>query len=356
MNHIQIGLVYPSGVGKLVVSELKFRKISFLNERHIQLRNQQVLLIEVLETDYKKLFLLRTVEDIFYVYLTDYDLYHVTHLKTLVPNNLKDRILSSLQYLPTKKRKNSTNYFIFIKQDEDRGIYRAEIANRIAGYIDANFQKWIMREPADVELWGFYYLNKFTLALRLTDIDFRKRNYKISDMPGSLKPVIGASLCMASYPTPTDVVFDPMCGSGTVIIERGLFGKFNSLTCSDIDSKCYERTSENLSKANVPCTVYNFNSTEHDEVKNLGTGQYDKIIVNLPFGKKFNSDINLLKLYEKALEAWSELLSEEGLIVVLTSRIRDIKTAAKRNNLSIKEVCQVNVQGINSGIFQLRKI
>src|SRR4051794_5728099 len=69
-------------------------------------------------------------------------------------------------------------------------------------------------------------LSEVILALRLSDERMRHREYKLEHMPASLRPTAAAALAWLTQPDDDDVFLDPMCGAGTILIERANMGRY----------------------------------------------------------------------------------------------------------------------------------
>ena len=76
-------------------------------------------------------------------------------------------------------------------------------------------------ENAEVEFWVLQDRNEFLCGLRLSDRSMRHRDYKNVSVPASLRPVVARAMVLISEPAPGDVFLDPLCGAGTIPIERG---------------------------------------------------------------------------------------------------------------------------------------
>jgi len=182
------------------------------------------------------------------------------------------------------KRGSTTRFAVFIKQDHDYEVYRKDISNQIE-LILQRFNNWTMGEPADVELWGFIKDGSLTICLRLTEQGYRKRNYRVLEREGSLRPTIAAGLVVVGEPNPGDIWLDPMCGSGTIAIERALFGPFERIYAGDIDEKAINIARHNLStcpknvRDKIELKVWNATALP------LPAQAVDVIASNLPWGK-----------------------------------------------------------------------
>src|SRR5262245_17421300 len=76
------------------------------------------------------------------------------------------------------------------------------------------------RRPSRPDRSGYEAL----LALRLSDEQMRHRDYKLEHLPASLRPSAAAALVWLTRPAPDDVFLDPMCGAGTILVERAHAG------------------------------------------------------------------------------------------------------------------------------------
>ena len=93
------------------------------------------------------------------------------------------------------------------------------------GILEHGDHAWRLDEDnAEVEFWATMLRDELIFTLRLSDDTMRFRDYKISHRPGSLRPSVAAALALVSNPAPDDVFLDPLCGTGTMLIERAHCG------------------------------------------------------------------------------------------------------------------------------------
>ena len=350
---LRVAIVTAPGIGKIALKELNYKKISYTQAITLPLKTQETILLTIKKEYIKKLYTLRTVDDIFLVLYEGINVKNNKDLSHLIVNNLKEKILSVLIYLPQKRKKRTTNFWIFVKQDIDRSVYRRNISNIIGNYILNNFKKWRQREPADIELWSFYSNQKVTLGLRLTDITFRQRKYKVDERSGSLRPTLASALVLLSDPNPNDYFMDPMCGVGTIPIERSFWGPAKFIGGGDIDSHAIKMAKKNVESLNKPIILNCWDSTKPSMLK-AHNGNVTKLVSNLPFGKKFCDKKNLKFLYSKAINCWSNLLATEGEMLLLTSQNKIIEAALREIGINFNKMLTFSVQGIYSTVYNIR--
>ena len=147
--YLRIALVTAKGVGNISIMELKLKNIPYSKVVTCMLKTQEVTFVSVEYKYVNTLFLLRTVEDIFVVLYEEISVLNNNDIKNLISKNLKSRIISNLKYIQSKrKRKKTTNFWVFVKQDRDRLVHRKNIATTITNYISENFKLWKEREPS----------------------------------------------------------------------------------------------------------------------------------------------------------------------------------------------------------------
>ncbi|EDN71327.1 RNA methylase [Beggiatoa sp. PS] len=261
-------------------------------------------------------------------------------------SDFKSFITDSLKYKPKKKKsKKSTNFYVFVKQDRDRLIHRKEIAISIATNIENQFARWHFIEPADIELWAFYISEIVYVGLRLTDISFRQRQYKAVERAGSLRPTIAIALVIASNPTSSDIFIDPMCGVGTIAIERLRFGNATKVYAGDSDESAVTIAQGNVKQSNLPIVIYQWNANDLQTLKNK-VGKVNKLVCNLPFGKQFKVSTNFQDFYFNLLIPWREILLPDGMMVLLTTQTKALVSAAKKSTTFYKMCGQSKCTGL----------
>lgn len=185
-------------------------------------------------------------------------------------------------------------------------------------------------------------------GLRITDESVRQRNYKISHLPASLKPTVAYCMVSLSDPSPTDVFVDPMCGAGTIPIERAMFGQYASIIAGDMDEEVIGVAQSNVetSKSNIELKVWNVSSMP------LENRSVDKIVCNLPFGKKIGSRAQNQKLYANFFREMTRILKPGGKAVLLTSERELInKLINKYRSLNLQRYVHIDLLGIKACIY-----
>ena len=131
-------------------------------------------------------------------------------------------------------------------------------------------------------------------GVRLSDETMRHRTYKVAQVEASLRPTVARALVMLSEPTDGDVFLDPMCGAGTILIERGMHGRYAQLLGGDIRPDAVAATRTNVGPRYKPIDIRQWDARDLP----LDDGSVDRVVCNLPFGKKIGAPQALRPLYE----------------------------------------------------------
>src|SRR6266567_2897119 len=73
-------------------------------------------------------------------------------------------------------------------------------------------------DDADLEFWLWLSGSEALIGLRLSDATMRHRTYKREHLPASLRPTVAAAMGWLARPAQEDIVLDPLCGAGTVLM------------------------------------------------------------------------------------------------------------------------------------------
>ncbi len=202
-------------------------------------------------------------------------------------------------------------------------------------------------DDADVEFWLWLNGSEALVGLRLSDASMRHRTYKREHLPASLRPTVAATMALLSRPTADDKVLDPLCGAGTILIERGLSGAFEQLLGGDMRKEAVEMAKRNAREAEVEATWRTWDARKLPLDKESVT----RIITNLPFGKQIGSREENGQLYRSLCESFGRVLTPDGLLVALTSEDRLWETVLHEYGWKISKKVVCVILGQPASIF-----
>jgi tRNA (guanine6-N2)-methyltransferase len=209
-----------------------------------------------------------------------------------------------------------------------------------------------VEDDADAEFWLWLSGSEALIGLRLSDATMRHRTYKREHLPASLRPTVAAAMSWLSQMTPDDIVLDPLCGAGTIPIERVLMGPFEEAIGGDIRNEAVAIARRNAEAAGVAVTwrVWDARSLP------LDAASVSRIITNLPFGKQISTHETNQTLYTKLSQEFGRVLSPNGLLVALTSEDLLWDTVLRASGWKIVKKVVLVVLGQPASIFVAERI
>jgi ubiquinone/menaquinone biosynthesis C-methylase UbiE/uncharacterized membrane protein YgcG len=195
--------------------------------------------------------------------------------------------------------------------------------------------------------------SRLLVGLRLSDNSMRHRAWRKASMPAALKPTVAAAMVLLSEPREDDVLLDPMCGSGTILIERALAGRYRSLLGGDIDAGAVQAARENVGPRYKPIGIEQWDA----RALPLGDASVTTIVCNLPFGKQIGTPAAVRHLYPTLLADWTRILAPGGRMVLLTSERGLLKQSLeKRPELVVTRELSILLRGQRAVIVVARRV
>jgi tRNA (guanine6-N2)-methyltransferase len=220
------------------------------------------------------------------------------------------------------------------------------------GILERSDHTWrLEEEDADVELWATMIDAEFFLTVRLSDDAMRHREYKAAHRPASLRASSAAALAWLSERRDDDVVLDPFCGAGTILIERAHLGRYAMLLGSDRDAAALAAARVNVGARYKPIQLENWDAGALP----LGDASVNKIVTNLPWGLRYGSHGENRKLYPIWMREFARVLKSGGVMVMLTAEWRLMRELERTRKLAPSKIIRVSVLGKPAAIYICRK-
>ncbi|MFC4427762.1 methyltransferase domain-containing protein [Deinococcus navajonensis] len=153
---------------------------------------------------------------------------------------------------------------------------------------------------------------------RLTPRPLSARAWRVCNMGGGLNATIAYAMHKLAGQRDGDRIFNPMSGSGTLLVERALLGPYDAMVGVDINPEAVQCARRNLEAAG--------RDVEVAAVDALHTGlparSFDLIVADLPWGDAVGTHGGNAALYPAFLEEMHRLTSRQGRVAVVTHEIR----------------------------------
>lgn len=262
---------------------------------------------------------------------------------------IEQALATRTRLMPGTRSGHRLRYRVIARMAGENEFRRADIARAVSrGLAERRDHSWRPSpEEADVEFWATLLPHEFILAVRLSDERMRHREYKLAHLPGSLRPSVAAALALLSDPVPEDVVLDPFCGTGTVLIERAHVGRYAMLIGCDRDPDALSAARENAGPRYKPLEFHQWDALALP----LPDHSVSKIVTNLPWGLRYGSREENRRVYPQILHEFHRLISPGGKIVILSSEARLMSNLVTRGALRPEKVLRVSILGARAAVY-----
>ncbi len=268
----------------------------------------------------------------------------------LASSTLLDRSAALAQQVRPQRGK--TTYRVISRKAGDHAYRRVDVQRAAELGLQDRFPAWrLVEDDAQREVWVTLVGSLLLVGIRISDASLRYRTYRVTSLPAALKPTIARAMVRLSDPRQDDVFLDPMCGSGTIIIERALAGRYRLLLGGDLAIEAVQATRDNIGPRYQPVEIQCWDARtlplEEDSVS--------AIVCNLPFGKQIGSMEGNQTLYPALLTEWARVLQPGGSMVLLTSERALLRRALEQQPaMRMERQVPVLVRGMQAAISVLR--
>jgi predicted RNA methylase len=206
---------------------------------------------------------------------------------------------------------------------------------------DLGEERWAVRDGLesrygwrnDPHAWD---INVVPGGAELGALYLTQRYGELHRTPASTNPVIAAVLVRLAKIEPGQVVLDPFCGAGTLLVLAGELARPGRLIGLDVHSRWLPLAAGNLANRGQAGLLAQADAGHLP----LATGSVDRVLANLPFGKRVGSHRVNSELYPAALAEIARVLPGRGRAVLLTDDKRLFRETVQRTRLVrvIKEI------------------
>ncbi|HLH77631.1 MAG TPA: methyltransferase domain-containing protein [Candidatus Binataceae bacterium] len=255
---------------------------------------------------------------------------------------VEQALLSRVQVTAGSRAGYRLSFRVLVRVVGDHQFRRVDLARALErGIGERGDHRWRAQADGEVEFWATLLQDELILALRLSDDRMRQRQYKVAHFPGSLRPSVAAAMAWLSQPQDDDVVVDPLCGAGTILIERAHLGRYRMLLGGDHNEAVLAAARENIGPRYKPIELRLWDATALP----LRDASVTRVIVNLPWGRRIGSHSDNRRLYPRLMGEFRRVLVPGGRLVMLSGEGGLLRESIARSDLTPSAVLPVTILG-----------
>lgn len=205
---------------------------------------------------------------------------------------------------------------------------RKDLEAAVLQGVQARYPRWTpIADNAQVEIWANLLGSHLLIGFRLSDRTMRHRHKKQVELPASLRPSLAAAMVFLTQPEADDIFMDPMCGSGTILLERLYGGPSKLILGGDIKKDHVNAARQNMPQPRKGRKKRELTIRQWDARQlPLDDDSIDKVATNLPFGKQVGSRQELDGLYTDLFSELQRVVRPDGRIILLSSEFDLVKS------------------------------
>ena len=169
------------------------------------------------------------------------------------------------------------------------------------------------RQQGQTEIWLLARREKYgVIGLRIT----RHGDYEKILQKGELRPELTYLLSLLSEPSAEDIFLDPFAGSGAIPLQRASSFDFKEIIVIDNIPDTVIKLRDRLAGSKIKVL-----QADALHLTSIEDNYVNKIVTDPPWGLSVSRGTDIPQLYQKMLVEFNRILSDGGILVLLTSRL-----------------------------------
>ncbi|KAM6215920.1 tRNA (guanine(6)-N(2))-methyltransferase THUMP3 [Rhynchocyon petersi] len=241
-----------------------------------------------------------------------------------------------------------------------------EAARDFGGSVQDYFKWKADMTNFDVEVLLNIHDNEIVVGIALTEESLHRRNITHFG-PTTLRSTLAYGMLRLCAPRPSDIIVDPMCGTGAIPIEGAtewfncyhIGGDNNPLAMNRAANNISSLLTKNQIKECKPSWGLPIDAVQWDTCNlPLRTASVDIIVTDMPFGKRMGSKKRNWNLYPACLQEMSRVCRPgTGRAVLLTQDKKCFSKALSGMGHVWRKVhtVWVNIGGLHAAVYLLKR-
>jgi ubiquinone/menaquinone biosynthesis C-methylase UbiE len=171
--------------------------------------------------------------------------------------------------------------------------------------------------------------------------------------PGALQATMAHVMAGLTQPKPNDVVLNVCCGSGTLLIERGMLAPAQRLIGCDISKQALDCAARNVTTWRAGgAELYDWDAARLP----LEDNSVSALLADLPFGNRVGSHADNRALYPAVLREAARVAKAGARFVVISAEVKLLQaTLQAQDAWQVKQTLRVNLGGLQPMIAVMER-
>ena len=276
--------------------------------------------------------------------------------KALISNNHLPTLISALKNVVARHPAGSFRTLRLVgagRETEVMQRLQSELAAALSLSIDDNgddLQDLLVRIRPNAMRTGW------EAVISLTPRPLSARDWRVVNYIGAMNATVAAAMVQMALIHPKERIFNPCCGSGTLLAEAICLGfGQNPMSGCDNEEDAIEAAQQNL--ATLPSKKRDLTFLADATATALPDHCVNVFLADLPFGQRISNHKDNTEFYPALLTELTRLAAPHARAVFLTHEIKLLEATLKDHpQWKIQEQFRVSVGGMHPRIFALKNI
>lgn len=190
--------------------------------------------------------------------------------------------------------------------------------------------------------------------VRISPRPLATRSWRVCNYEGALNATVAHAMVILSKPTTKDRYINLGSGSGSLLIERLLWGGAKLAVGVEHDPAAIHCAKQNIAAAQLNTHICLLQGTI--EQLAFAANSFDVLTADLPFGQLVGSHEDNKRLYPQLLKEASHIARQNARFVVITHEIQLMERILREQTAwSINQVLRVTLRGLHPRIYVLHR-
>lgn len=268
-----------------------------------------------------------------------------------------ETIRETLEFLEVEAMEEADTFRVTTVREGDHDFTSIDVQREAGAGLEAHCGTTVDLEEYDTEVRVDVRDDRCLVSVQHTREALSRRQLEGYQPRAALKANVAyALLRLAHLESPPEVLLDPFCGSGTILLEAAELWSETQAYGNDWDDEAISGARFNVKRAGFDDRLTIRGGDVWNLAERFSDVTVDLIVTNPPFGIRLASSMDFFPFYRRTLRQMREVLRPEGRVVMLVLRQAPFNRALDEvDEFTTRHVRAVEIGGLYPRVFVLQK-